>query len=143
MRFLVPLGHYPKAGVRPTAMFLNPVTITMKLLRMIMLEWKLIASLSRIIEETEGFSRTLGEEDSDSSSDVGKKTLDRNETPVKKVENKKHPQTKKTWASLFSGNNQRSEDTSLQKVEVGEGPVKLLVEDVEAAASRWEHSLVG
>ncbi|GFZ13026.1 RNA-binding (RRM/RBD/RNP motifs) family protein [Actinidia rufa] len=98
------------------------------------------------LEVIEASSRTLGEGDSDSSPDVRKKALEKMEIPGCKGENSsKPPLTKrKSWASLFVGNNQMTEGTTLQKVEVGKGTVKLLVEDVETAAKvSIRHQLSG
>ncbi|GFS42194.1 hypothetical protein Acr_00g0078440 [Actinidia rufa] len=100
---------------------------------------------NKIPWEMETSSHTLGEEDTDCSPKV------RNIEPERKQvasairrEDKVQPQPNKIpWASLFVGSNQRSEGTILQKVEVRNGRVKLLIEDVEPAARRWQHSLVG
>ncbi|GFS40427.1 hypothetical protein Acr_00g0068490 [Actinidia rufa] len=43
---------------------------------------------------------------------------------------------KKSYTSLLIGRKQRSEGTALQKVEVGDGPVQILLEDVQVAACR-------
>ncbi|GFY86445.1 hypothetical protein Acr_05g0000840 [Actinidia rufa] len=78
-------------------------------------------------EEIEAPSRALGEGESVSNPDLRQKAPEKTETPGNREENKKAPQiVKKTFASLFVGfvgNSQRSE-----------GPVKLLVEDVEVVA---------
>ncbi|GFS32805.1 hypothetical protein Acr_00g0024790 [Actinidia rufa] len=49
---------------------------------------------------------------------------------------------KKPFASLFVGNKQKNEGTSIKKIKVGDGPVQLLKEDIENAVDRWEHNLL-
>ncbi|GFZ01918.1 hypothetical protein Acr_15g0005270 [Actinidia rufa] len=83
----------------------------------------------------ENSSRSLGVEDSDSCPDVVQKD--------KKGESTMPSPVKQTWASFFTGKNQRTEGTTLQKVEIGKGPIKILEKDVEKAASRWQHTFVG
>ncbi|GFY99599.1 hypothetical protein Acr_13g0009990 [Actinidia rufa] len=86
----------------------------------------------------------IGEDDSDSSLDASKKALDKTGTLENRDENKRQPHSvKKTWASFFVGNNQRSEGTTLQKVEVGKGAIKLLVEDVETAVIPKQRFVLG
>ncbi|GFY97543.1 hypothetical protein Acr_12g0000840 [Actinidia rufa] len=90
-------------------------------------------------------SITLGEEDSVSPQSVRCNVPEKTEQIQGRQESPESNQgeRKRTYASLLIGNNQRKEGSSIPKVKVGDGPVRILTEDAQDAAKRWEHTLVG
>ncbi|GFZ13595.1 hypothetical protein Acr_23g0019800 [Actinidia rufa] len=97
------------------------------------------------VADSDETSRTLGEDDSDTTQGVQQNASEREETNKRRnaaaIFPPKNPWITKSAVSLFAGNRIPENGLKLQKIEVGDGPIKFEEENVPK--EDWNYCLMG